>query len=182
MISYIYTSSTYIKMAKYLYLVRHAKTQQESVDGRDFTRELADRGYRDASLVGDYCKQHGLKLDMMISSSAARALTTAELLAEQLEYPVDKIHANEELYMASVRTFLQVVNQLKNTWESVMITSHNPTVSYLAEYLSGADLGDIPTSGVAEIVFETGGWEEASQGSGKLGIYVTPRMLKDGIL
>lgn len=165
-------------MSKTLYLVRHAKTQQESVDGRDFSRELADRGFRDASLVGSFLQDKGCSIDMMISSPAARALATAELLADQLEFDRDRIHTNEELYMASVRTFLQVINQLKDDWDSVMITSHNPAVTYLAEYLCNEDLGNMPTSAIAEIGFETEHWAEVSQNSGNLGIYITPRMLK----
>jgi phosphohistidine phosphatase len=167
-------------MAKKLYLVRHAKTQQESVDGRDFTRELADRGFRDASLVGSYCLEKGCEIDMMISSPAARAIATAELLADQLSFPVEKIHTNEELYMASVRTFLQVVNQLKEDWDNVMITSHNPVVSFLAEYLSNAEIGDMPTSAIAEINFDGMSWAEVSQNTGTLGLYISPRMIKDG--
>ena len=100
-------------MTKFLYLVRHAKTKQESIDNRDFSRELANRGLRDASLIGDYCQKQGYLIDMMISSPAARALATAELMATQMDYEIEKIHTNEELYMTSVRTFLQVVNQLK---------------------------------------------------------------------
>ena len=167
-------------MTKKLFLVRHAKTQRDSIDGRDFTRELADRGLRDASLVGSYFLTNGHTVDMFISSPAARAIATAELLAEQIEFPVEKIHTNEELYMASVRTFLQVVNQLRDDWQSVMITSHNPAVSYLAEYLSGDDVGDMPTSAIAEIKFNLESWSEISQNTGSLGLYITPRMIKEG--
>ena len=169
-------------MTKSLFLVRHAKTQRDSIDGRDFTRELADRGLRDASMVGAYFKKNGFTIDMLISSPAARAIATAELLADQIGFPSEKIHTNEELYMASVRTFLQVVNQLRNDWDSVMITSHNPAVTYLAENLSGADIGDMPTSGIAEIKFTVDNWAEVSQGTGELGLYLTPRMIKDGTI
>ena len=82
--------------------------------------------------------------------------------------------------MASVRTFLQVVNQLRDDWQSVMITSHNPAVSYLAEYLSGDDVGDMPTSAIAEIKFNLESWSEISQNTGSLGLYITPRMIKEG--
>ena len=167
-------------MTKKLYLVRHAKTQQDSIDGRDYTRELADRGLRDASMIGSYFIKNGYTIDMLISSPAARAIATAELIADQISFPSEKIHTNEELYMASVRTFLQVVNQLRDAWDAVMITSHNPAVTYLAEYLSGADIGDMPTSGVAEIKFSTDSWAEISQGTGELGLYVTPKMIKEG--
>ena len=132
-------------MSKKLYLVRHAKAQQQSIDNTDFSRELADRGLRDASLVGSYFKENGYLVDMIISSPAARALATAELMAQQMEYRIEGIHTNEELYMASVRTFLQVINQLKDEWNGVMITSHDPAVTYLGEHLSNAEVVDLTT-------------------------------------
>lgn len=168
-------------MSKKLYLVRHAKAQQQSIDNTDFSRMLSERGMRDASLVGDYCKQHGYSVDMIISSPAARAFATAELMAQQMEHNLEGIHTNEELYMASVRTFLQVVNQLKDDWESVLITSHDPTVTYLGEHLSNAEVGHMPTGSMMAINFETDSWAEVSENTGTLESFVTPRKIKDGV-
>jgi phosphohistidine phosphatase SixA len=50
--------------------------------------------------------------------------------------------------MASVRTFLQAVNQLKSEWEHVMMVGHNPIITYLGEYLSDEIVGDLPTGAV----------------------------------
>lgn len=168
-------------MAKHLYLVRHAKTQRESIDNTDFSRELADRGLRDASLAGAYCKKMDYHLDMMISSPANRALATAELMAQQMDYDPENIHTNEELYMASIRTFLQVINQLKDEWNNVMVVSHNPSVTYLGEYVSDAEVGDMPTGAVMKVKFDIGSWAEVSQNIGVLEDYVSPRMIKDGL-
>ena len=168
-------------MAKKLFLVRHAKAQQQSIDNSDFSRELADRGLRDASLVGSYFMEQGYQVDMIISSPAARALATAELMAQQMEYKLAGIHTNEELYMASVRTFLQVVNQLKDEWQGVMITSHDPTVTYLGEYLSNAEVGHMPTGSAMVINFDTDNWAEISEKSGSLEAFITPRKIKDGV-
>lgn len=168
-------------MSKNLYLVRHAKAQQQSIDNTDFSRELADRGLRDASLVGSYFKENGYLVDMIISSPAARALTTAELMAQQMEYRIEGIHTNEELYMASVRTFLQVINQLKDEWNGVMITSHDPAVTYLGEYLSNAEVEHMPTGSAMFISFETDSWAEISENSGSLEAFITPRKIKDGV-
>ena len=169
-------------MPKTLYLVRHAKTQQESIDNRDFSRELSDRGIRDASLIGAYCKDHEHEVDMIISSPAARAIATAELMATQMDYQLDNIHTNEELYMASVRTFLKLINQLKDEWENVMITSHNPGVTYLGEYISGAEVGNMPTGSVMKIAFKTDYWAEISQNTGELISYFSPRKIKDNLV
>ena len=168
-------------MSKNLYLVRHAKAQQQSIDNTDFSRELADRGLRDASLVGSYFKEHNYLVDMIISSPAARALATAELMAQQMEYRLEGIHTNEELYMASVRTFLQVINQLKDDWDGVLITSHDPAVTYLGEYLSNAEVGHMPTGSVMAISFDTDSWAEISENSGSLEAFITPRKIKDGV-
>ena len=168
-------------MSKKLYLVRHAKAQQQSIDNTDFSRELADRGLRDASLVGSYFKEQGYNVDMIISSPAARALSTAELIAQQIDYKQDAIHTNEELYMASARTFLQVVNQLKDDWDSVMITSHDPAITYLGEYLSRAEVGHMPTGSVMAITFDTDSWQEVSENSGTLDRFITPRKIKDDL-
>ncbi len=168
-------------MSKKLYLVRHAKAKRESVDNTDFSRELADRGLRDASLVGSYFKEHGYLVDMIISSPAARALATAELMAQQIDYKMEGIHTNEELYMASVRTFLQVVNQLKDEWQGVLITSHDPAVTYLGEYLSKAEVGHMPTGSAMVIDFESDSWAEISENSGSLDAFITPRKIKDGV-
>jgi phosphohistidine phosphatase len=168
-------------MSKKLYLVRHAKAQQQSIDNTDFSRELADRGMRDASLVGSYFKEHKYLVDIIISSPAARALSTAELMAQQMEYKLESIHTNEELYMASVRTFLQVINQLKDDWSGVLITSHDPAVTYLGEYLSNGEVGHMPTGSVMAISFDTDSWSEISENSGSLEAFITPRKIKDGV-
>jgi phosphohistidine phosphatase len=169
-------------MSKTLYLVRHAKAQQQSIDNKDFSRELADRGVRDASLVGGYLSANNHVVDMIISSPAARAYATAELIAQQLKYKLDSIHANEELYLASARTFLQVVNQLKDGWNNVMLTSHDPAVTYLGEYLSNAEVGHMPTGSVMVINFNIESWVEVSQSLGELATFITPRKIKDGEL
>lgn len=174
------TVTIFTAMSKTLYLVRHAKARQESVDNTDFSRELADRGIRDASIVGTYFKEKEYRVDMIISSPAARALTTAELMAQQMEYKLETIHTNEELYLASVRTFLQVVNQLKDDWGSVLITSHDPAITYLGEHLSGAEVGHMPTGSVMAIGFEMDSWAEISEKTGTLLEFITPRKLKDG--
>ncbi len=169
-------------MVKKLFLVRHAKAQQESVDNTDFSRELADRGLRDASLVGSYLKNNGYNVEMIISSPAARALATAELFATQLGYNPDNIHTNEELYLASVRTFLQAVNQLKDSWQQVMMVGHNPTITYLGEYMSDAEVGNMPTGSVMVLDFAADSWAALAQNSGTLAAFITPRMIKDGLV
>ena len=164
-------------MSKRLFLVRHAKTEEGSKDKRDFDRILTNRGMQDATRLGKYLSSKDSKPDQILSSDAARASATAELMASQMGYEITRIHLNHEIYEASVRTLFELVTQLKDEWSSVMIVGHNPVINYLAEYVSGADIGHMNTGSCACIVFETESWMEVSQGSGTLENYIISKEL-----
>ena len=164
-------------MSKKLFLVRHAKTEEGSIDKRDFDRVLTNRGMQDATRLGKYFYSQSEIPDQVLSSDAARAYATAELIASQVGYELSRIHINHDIYEASVRTLFQLVSDLKDGWDSVMIVGHNPPINYLAEYLTGADIGHMYTGSCACITFETNSWLEVSQGSGSLAEYVVAKKL-----
>ena len=164
-------------MSKRLFLVRHAKTEEGSRDKRDFDRILTNIGMQDATRLGKYFYSNDKKPDQILSSDAARASATAELLASQMKYEISRIHLNHEIYDASVRTLFELVTQLKDEWDSVMIVGHNPVINYLAEYLSGADIGHMSTGSCACIVFDSESWREVSQGGGTLENYIVSKEL-----
>lgn len=164
-------------MPKKLFLVRHAKTEEGSAEKRDFDRVLTNRGLQDATRLGKYYNAKGLKLDQILSSDAARAFATAELMASQMGYELSRIHINHEIYEASVRTLFQLVTSLKDEWDSVMIVGHNPPINYLSEYLTGADIGHMNTGSCTCISFSTLSWLEVSQGVGELEEYVVAKKL-----
>jgi phosphohistidine phosphatase len=79
----------------------------------------------------------------------------------------EKIQLNEELYEASVRTFLREITQLEDTLNHVLCVGHNPSISYLAEYLTKAEIGDLPPGGLVIIQFEILLWQKIGEASGK---------------
>ncbi len=164
-------------MSKKLFLVRHAKTEEGSIDTRDFDRVLTNRGLQNASRLGAYFKSKGLKPDQILSSDAARAYATSELIASQVGYELSRIHKNHEIYEASVRTLFQLVSDLKEEWQSVMIVGHNPPINYLSEYLTGADIGHMYTGSCAIIDLDIDTWAEVTQGGGSLEEYVIAKNL-----
>ncbi len=165
-------------MPKKLFLVRHAKTEEGAADKRDFDRVLTNRGLQDASRLGKYFNSKGIKIDQILSSDAARAFATTELIASQMGYEFSQIHINHDIYEASVRTLFQLVNALKDEWDTVMIVGHNPPINYLSEYLSGADIGHMSTGSCAIINFEQESWAEVSQNSGSLEEYIIAKELE----
>ncbi len=164
-------------MSKKLYLLRHASALDKLADQKDFERELNSTGMQNATRMGLHLASRKAAFDIIISSPAARALTTATLIAEQLHYDPSRIHANENVYEASVRSLLQTVNQFKDTWKDVLLVGHNPSVSYLAEYLSKYEIGHITTCGLVTLELQVKKWEEVSEGTTTFVNYEYPEML-----
>ncbi len=163
-------------MSKSLFLLRHGQALDKLPDQRDIDRELNPIGLQNASRMGMKLHEDQHKFDIILSSTAVRAVTTASLVAEQLGYDPSRVHKNEEIYEASVRTLLLVVNRLKESWDKVLLVGHNPAISYLTEYVSSAEIGNMATCGLVEIRFNTP-WSEISEGSGKFVDYIYPELL-----
>ena len=166
-------------MSRFLYLMRHAQSADKHLNQADKERELTPTGLHDAILVGAYLYRQKINFDVVVSSTAIRAKHTAELVIDAAKLMPDKIQLEEELFTASVRTFLALVNELDDSLTHVMCVGHNPVISYLAEYLTKAEIGDMPPAGLAIIQFNVQHWKEISQGSGSLVNFLTPENLRD---
>lgn len=80
---------------KKLYFIRHGESEMNvkgHVAGITET-PLTDLGRRQAKLAG--VKAKNLHLDYIISSPLSRALETAQIIAKEIGYPVDKVHVNK---------------------------------------------------------------------------------------
>ena len=64
---------------KRLFLVRHAKSSWKHQGLTDFERPLNKRGQRDAPEMGARLAGKEIVLDLMVSSRATRAITTARV-------------------------------------------------------------------------------------------------------
>jgi phosphohistidine phosphatase len=154
-------------MNKLLLIVRHAQAEQTNNVQKDFERELTTTGFADASRMGRFLSSKKIKPTAVFSSPAHRARTTAQLMAEQLGFDFTSIVLDQEIYESSVRKLMQLINGLDESLTQVMLVGHNPHLSYLAEYLTQYELGDLPACGVVAINFERQAWKEASNGTGK---------------
>jgi phosphohistidine phosphatase len=88
-----------------------------------------------------------------------------------------KILEHEELYEASTRTFLDLITKLDDSQNHVMCVGHNPVISYLAEYLTKSEIGDMFPAGLVIIKFKLNSWRDVEQGVGQLENYIYPEML-----
>ena len=68
---------------KRLYIVRHAKSSWKT-DLNDFNRPLNKRGKKSAPDMGERLKKLKVMPDLILSSPALRAITTAVIIAARL--------------------------------------------------------------------------------------------------
>ena len=163
-------------MSLYLYLVRHAQATDTQTSQQDFERELTAQGQRDSVSLGQHLKKINAQIDFMISSKAKRAEATACRIAEAIDFSLDQIHYDEEIYQASARILLQLINAVEVNFKSLMIVGHNPYLSYLAEFLSKSEIGDMHTGSVACIKFDLDRWSDLAEGNGSLEYYFVPAL------
>jgi len=145
----------------------------------DKERELTPRGVREALLIGTYLSKENTSFDTVLCSIATRAKATASLIADAMKFESEKIDEQEALYDSSTRTFFQFISQLNDQHHTVLCIAHNPSISYLAESFTKAEIGDMPPGGLAIIKFNVHSWKEVSQGNGELQNYVYPGMLSE---
>ena len=160
---------------KTLFLVRHAKSDWNDFEFNDFERPLNQKGLRNAPLMAQRLKLLNITVEKILASPAIRAINTAQIFAEFLDYPVQKINRVPELYQADQKTFLKVITSLPKEINNVMIFGHNPTISEMIEYLADHKISKLPTTGVAMIAFDMEDWKMISKDSGELKMLDYPK-------
>ncbi|MBL0744054.1 SixA phosphatase family protein [Chryseolinea lacunae] len=164
-------------MTRHLYLLRHAESAEKQAGQSDKERSLTPRGMREAVVIGTYLYQQNINVDAVLTSVAERAQDTARYVANAMKIDLEKITITEEIYEASSRTFFQFLSALDDKFHTILIIGHNPVISYVAEYVTQSEIGDMATGGLATIKFNISSWKEVTQGNGSLENYVSPSML-----
>jgi phosphohistidine phosphatase len=144
---------------KTLFLIRHAKSSWDDATLPDKARPLDDRGKRDAPKVGKRLAKRHVKPDLILSSPAKRALTTAEIIARKLDYKLKNMVVDDRLYAVGADDLLKVIHKLGRKLECVMLFGHNPELTDLAHYLS-SEINHLPACAVAEFAFDANSWSK----------------------
>jgi phosphohistidine phosphatase len=143
---------------KELLLVRHAKSSWDDPYLDDHDRPLNDRGLRNAPEMGKRLQKWSIRPEVWISSTALRAMTTAEILAEQVGFPQDQIQRSRDLYHASATELQEIISELDDRIRSVALFGHNPGMTSLVANLYGLPIENLPTCGVVHLQFNENTW------------------------
>lgn len=160
---------------KILTLVRHAKSSWDDRNLSDRDRPLNHRGERDAPKIGQRIVEAGIRPSMIITSPAVRAWTTAKIIAQKIGYPLEFLQREDDLYLASLDTLLDVVVAQQNEINNLMIVGHNPGLTDFANFLSPGLTGNLPTAGVVSVSVATDDWKLYEQPATELLFFSYPK-------
>jgi phosphohistidine phosphatase len=162
---------------KTLLLLRHAKSSWKDENQPDRERPLNKRGQEDAPKMGALLRKQNLIPDLVLSSPAKRARSTAERVIDASGY-AGEVEYREELYSFDLEPYLKVLVGLADSIQCVMLVGHNPAMEELVERLTGEYL-PMPTAALAKIELPIERWSEfATRQGGKLVELWRPKEVK----
>ncbi len=163
---------------KRLLIMRHAKSDWSAGFARDHDRPLAGRGTRAAELMGRLITECDQEPDLVVTSSAVRARTTAELAAAAGSWDCP-IEITEALYGTSPQGALSVVRQTSDNIDRLMIVGHEPTWSGLVHTLTGGTV-QMKTATVVIVDLLVGrSWDGGDLMQGEIVAVLQPRLFED---
>lgn len=151
-----------------LYLVRHAKSSWDNPGLRDAQRPLNERGLHDAPRMGKMLAGMGIQPDLMVSSPAKRALTTAQFFAAAFGLAEAQLLLNQDIYEASPRDIMRIISGLPESAQTVFIFGHNPTFTEVANTFTNDFIENVPTCGVVRIESNAADWSALYEGNAKV--------------
>ena len=162
---------------KSLLILRHAKSSWKEPGTRDHDRPLNKRGKRDAPRIGELIKTEGVVPDLIVSSTALRAKTTACTVAEHARYDGELVF-EPDLYLAAPEVYIEQLSLLPDDVTRVMMVGHNPGLAQLLYLTTNRD-EPFPTAALADVEWDIEAWDEIARSfrEGTLRHYWIPREL-----
>ncbi len=118
-----------------------------------------------------------LKPDLMLSSLALRAQTTADQLGKKIGYE-GRIHYMEELYNSRPETLMNILTLQDDSYETIFLVGHNPELTEFANFLIEANFPKLPTLGVLAINLNIDSWNDIAEKCGEIDFFIQPKQFK----
>tara|TARA_Y100000817_G_scaffold156723_1_gene122541 strand:+ start:5061 stop:5558 length:498 start_codon:yes stop_codon:yes gene_type:complete len=152
---------------KKITFIRHAKSSWDVSNMHDFDRPLSDRGIKDAKLMGKVIMNENIDLDKIISSPANRAINTAKIISSKINYPLNKIDINDEIYNSSTFDVFSIIKKIdSNQFNHIALVGHNPTFHNLIEIISNYNILKLPTCSIVTIFLKLKKYSNIKEGIG----------------
>ena len=95
--------------------------------------------------------------DIVVSSTANRAKSTAQLFVSNCDSLDCEVITTDEFYHAPAQVYLDFAAEFSDEVNTAMVVGHNPGMENLVELLSG-EYERMPTAAIAHAVFDIDSW------------------------
>ena len=157
-------------------LVRHAKSSWDNPTLSDHDRPLNARGNRDAPIMAQKVATLFGIPDLLVSSTANRAFTTAKMFRKEMNLSESQLISKEKLYHSSERDVMEILSMLDDKFKSVLIFAHNPTMTFLANSFKGDVIDNVPTCGVVMLEANVDHWVDLHPSNTKRVQFIYPKL------
>ncbi len=158
-----------------LILIRHAKSSHKHLGLDDHERPLNRRGERDAVAMARHIADKDEMLDVIFTSTAARAIDFAQLISE---FSGVALEPDLSFYTFRADALLEILCNLPDNINRVAVVAHNPAITQVVNHLVGANLDNVPTAGAVAIDCHVDSWEGLRNTDCDMDYFDYPKMLQ----
>ena len=142
---------------KVLLILRHAKSSWKEKRVDDHDRPLNKRGRREAIKMGEHLKKINILPDIIVTSSALRAIETTKYLCIYSGYN-DLVEVNFSLHRGGIDAYINALATVSNDKQKLLIIGHNPDLEELAGILINRKIR-IPTCTLVQLKLSIEKWK-----------------------
>jgi phosphohistidine phosphatase len=146
-----------------IYLLRHGIAEVHSASGADADRELTDEGREKVLSVAKAAARAGVAPSLVITSPYRRALETARVAVQALQYTGEIVRSNALIPESHP---LAVWDEIRTHREegAILLVGHEPLFSSLSAFLLGAPELEVDFKKGALLALEVGGFGARPRG------------------
>jgi len=163
-------------MLRQIIFGRHAKSSWAEVGQPDVERPLNERGMKDAPVMAERLSRAGFIPQVILSSSAVRALQTARAFASQFSIEVQVVPS---LYHAAPDAYLDALRMVSSDVQVAAVFGHNPGMSYIGELIPPGQVHHVPTCGLMLAEGSWDDWSDLEWSMLRLTSFMTPKDRSD---
>ena len=154
-------------------IFRHGKSDWDAIYDKDHNRPLSKKGKNASKKMGNYLADINQVPDMVISSSAVRAKSTAEIAINSGSWDCHFFIENR-IYGRSSAFLLELTQMLDTKHKSVCFVGHEPTCSSFIS-LCTFQSQKFKTGSMAKINYKKRNWSKVKFGEGSLDWIKSPK-------
>lgn len=148
---------------KQLTIVRHGKSSWD-FPVLDQNRPLIEKGILDSIKIGKESKSLINANSLIWSSFAERALSTAKIVVEQWDLPIQSIIVKNELYTFDSLQFERIIKSCSDNCNSLIVFGHNNAITDFVNKFGDIFIDNVPTSGLVSLIFDSDSWSTIAKG------------------